>query len=154
MNKFTAAHRTLPFNSMVRVTNLDNGKSTVVRITDRGPFVENRIIDLSKAAAQALDAIGPGVIPVKLEVLSGGDPFSGFFTVQVGAFRDRDNADRLRERLNAEYAPVFIQQVDLENGMFYRVRVGKISGEPRAQKLSDKLREKEGFKPMVVRLDE
>ena len=154
MNKFTAAHRTLPFNSMVRVTNLDNGKSTVVRITDRGPFVENRIIDLSKAAAQALDAIGPGVIPVKLEVLSGGDPLSGFFTVQVGAFKDRDNADRLRDRLNGEYAPVFIQQVDLENGMFYRVRVGKISGEPRAQKLSDELREKEGFKPMVVRLDE
>lgn len=154
MNKFTAAHRTLPFNSMVRVTNLDNGKSTVVRITDRGPFVDNRIIDLSKAAAQALDAIGPGVIPVKLEVLSGGDPLSGFFTVQVGAFKDRDNADRLRDRLNGEYAPVFVQQVDLENGMFYRVRVGKISGEPRAQKLSEELREKEGFKPMVVRLDE
>lgn len=153
MNKFTAAHRTLPFNSMVRVTNLDNGKSTVVRITDRGPFVDNRIIDLSKAAAEALDAIGPGVIPVKLEVLSGGDPLSGFFTVQVGAFKDRDNADRLRERLNGEYSPVFIQQVDLENGMFYRVRVGKISGEPRAQKLSDELREKEGFRPMVVRLD-
>ena len=154
MNKFTAAHRTLPFNSMVRVTNLDNGKSTVVRITDRGPFVDNRIIDLSKAAAEALDAIGPGVIPVKLEVLSGGDPLSGFFTVQVGAFKDRDNADRLRERLSAEYSPVFIQQVDLEKGMFYRVRVGKVSGEPGAQKLSDELREKEGFKPMVVRLDD
>ena len=154
MNKFTAAHRTLPFNSIVRVTNLNNGKSTVVRITDRGPFVENRIIDLSKAAAQALDAIGPGVIPVKLQVLSGGDPQSGFFTVQVGAFKDRDNADRLRDKLRGEYSPVFIQQVDLESGLFYRVRVGKVSGEPGAQKLSDELREKDGFRPMVVRLDQ
>jgi rare lipoprotein A len=154
MYKLTAAHRTLPFNSMVRVTNLNNGKSTVVRITDRGPFVNNRIIDLSLAAARELDAVGPGVIPVRLEVLSGGDPFSGFFTVQVGAFKDPKNADRLRDRLSAQYSPVFIQQADLDDGLYYRVRVGRVSGEQSAQKLSEELREKEGFKPMVVRLDD
>lgn len=154
MYKMTAAHRTLPFNSMVRVTNLNNGKSAVVRITDRGPFVDNRIIDLSLAAARQLDAVGPGVIPVRLEVLSGGDPYSGYFTVQVGAFKDPNNADRLRDRLSAQYSPVFIQQVTLEDGAYYRVRVGRVSGEQSAQKLSDELREREGFKPMVVRLDD
>lgn len=69
MHKFTAAHRTLPFNTVVRVTNLQNGRSAVVRINDRGPFVENRIIDLSFAAAREMDAIGPGVVPVRLEIL-------------------------------------------------------------------------------------
>jgi len=154
MNKMTAAHRTLPFNSMVRVTNLNNGKSTVVRITDRGPFVDNRIIDLSRAAAQEIESIGPGVVPVRIEVLSGPDPFSGYFTVQVGAFKDKGNADRLKERLSATYTPVFIQQVSLDDGDFYRVRVGRVSGEDEAQKLGDVLRAKEGFKPMILRLDE
>jgi rare lipoprotein A len=155
MHKLTAAHRTLPFETVVRVTNLNNGKSTVVRITDRGPFVDNRIIDLSMAAAREIDSIGPGVVPVRLEILSPGiDPTSGFFTVQVGAFRDRGNAERLRERLNAEYSPIFIQQYDSPDGLFYRVRVGKVPGENAAQNFGEKLRNREGFKTMVVRLDE
>jgi len=154
MYKLTAAHRTLPFNSMVRVTNLSNGKTTTVRITDRGPFVDNRIIDLSLAAAREIESVGPGVVPVRIEVISGGDPFSGFFTVQVGAFKDRGNAERLKERLSASYSPIFIQDVKLEEGSFYRVRVGRISGEQQAQRLGDELRAKEGFSPMVLRLDE
>ena len=154
MNKLTAAHRTMAFNTMVRVTNLSNGKTVVVRITDRGPFVENRIIDLSRAAAQAIESIGPGVVPVRLEVISGGDPTGGFFTVQVGAFKDLGNAQRLRDRLNALYPPAFIQQVQLEEGTFYRVRVGKVSGEQSAERFADQLKSKEGFHSMVVRLDE
>jgi len=154
MNKLTAAHRTLPFESMVRVTNLNNGKSTTVRITDRGPFVDNRIIDLSRAAAQEIESIGPGVVPVRIEVLSGPDPYSGFFTVQVGAFKERGNADRLKERLSAAYSPIFIQQAVLDEGIFYRVRVGRVSGEADAQKLKDVLRDREGFSPMMLRLDE
>src|SRR5271156_340300 len=71
MYKLTAAHRTLPFDTMVRVTNLSNGKFAVVRITDRGPFVDNRIIDLSFAAAQQIESIGPGGVPIKLEVICG-----------------------------------------------------------------------------------
>ena len=155
MYKLTAAHRTLPFETKVRVTNVGNGKSTVVRITDRGPFVDNRIIDLSLAAAREIESVGPGVVPVRVEVLSPGvDPTSGFFTVQVGAFRDRDNAERLRERLNASYSPIFIQQYDSPDGIFYRVRVGKISGEDAAQQFGQQLRDREGFTPMVLRLDE
>lgn len=155
MNKLTAAHRTLPFDTLVRVTNLNNGKSTTVRITDRGPFVENRIIDLSLAAAREIESVGPGVVPVRVEVITPGvDVNGGFFTVQVGAFRDPTNAQRLRERLTASYSPIFIQQFDSPDGLYYRVRVGKVSGEDAARQLGDQLRQREGFTPFVVRLDE
>src|ERR1700757_2014671 len=147
MYKLTAAHRTLPFDTTVRVTNLNNGKSTTVCITDRGPFVENRIIDLSLAAAREIDSVGPGVVPVRLEVLGNVDVTAGYFTVQVGAFRDRGNAERLRERLSGSYSPIFIQQYDSPDGTFYRVRVGKISGEDAAHGFGEQLRSKEGFAP-------
>jgi len=154
MYKLTAAHRTLPFDTMVRVTNLSNGKSTTVRITDRGPFVDNRIIDLSQAAAREIESIGPGVVHVRLEVLGNVDPTAGYFTIQVGAFRDRANAERLKARLNPEYSPIFIQQYDTTDGPFYRVRVGKISGEDSAHQLGEQLHNKEGFTTFVMRLDE
>jgi rare lipoprotein A len=155
MYKLTAAHRTLPFETMVLVTNLNNGKSTTVRITDRGPFVDNRIIDLSLAAAREIESIGPGVVPVRVEVLTPGiDPTGGFFTVQVGAFRDQANAQRLRDRLNLSYSPIFIQQYDSPDGTFYRVRVGKVTGEDAARQFGEQLRGREGFTPFVVRLDE
>jgi peptidoglycan lytic transglycosylase len=155
MHKLTAAHRTLPFDTVVRVTNLSNGKSTVVRITDRGPFVDNRIIDLSMAAAGEIDSIGAGVVPVRLEILSAGIvPTAGFFTVQIGAFRDRSNAESLRDRLTASYSPIFIQRYDSPDGVFYRVRVGKVSGEDAARQLGEQLRSRERFTPLVVRLDE
>jgi len=159
MYKLTAAHRTLPFDSMVRVTNVSNGKSAVVRITDRGPFVENRIIDLSFAAAQQIESVGPGVVPIRLEVISaagGGtvDVTAGFFTVQVGAFRERGNAERLRERLSGSYSPIYIQTYDSPDGTFYRVRVGKISGEDAARQYASGLHTREGFTTFVMRLDE
>jgi rare lipoprotein A len=155
MYKLTAAHRTLPFETIVRVTNVNNGKSTVVRITDRGPFVVNRIIDLSFAAAQQIESIGPGVVPIRLEVISGTvDPTAGFFTVQVGAFRERANAERLRDRLSVSYSPIYIQNYDSPDGTFYRVRVGKIPGEDAAHQYAAQLRASDGFTTFVVRLDE
>src|SRR5207244_8605957 len=81
MYKLTAAHRTLPFESLVRVTNLTNGRISEVRITDRGPFVENRILDVSFAAAKELDMVTMGVAPVRLELLGGSRPLEGSFTV-------------------------------------------------------------------------
>lgn len=74
MNQMTAAHQTLPFNTRVRVINLSNGKSVEVRINDRGPFKDNRIIDLSFAAAKSLEMIGPGTAKVRLEVIELGGP--------------------------------------------------------------------------------
>ena len=155
MNKLTAAHRTLPFETMVRVTNERNGKSTVVRITDRGPFVNTRIIDLYYAAAREIDSVGPGVVSVRLEVLSAGiNPEAGFFTIQVGSFRERANAEQLRERLSATYSPTFVKRYDTSSGAFYRVRVGKVSGEEAAKEFGERLRSREGVTPMVIRLDD
>jgi cell division septation protein DedD len=92
---------------------------------------------------------------VRVEVLTQGiDPTGGFFTVQVGAFRDPGNAERLRDRLNLSYSPIFIQQYDSPDGLYYRVRVGKIAGEDAAHQLGEQLRSREGFTPFVVRLDD
>jgi rare lipoprotein A len=154
MYQFTAAHRTLPFNSVVRVTNLNNGKRTEVRITDRGPFVANRIIDVSLSAAQALDLVGPGTAPVRLEMVGGPNPTAGFFTVQVGAFQVQENAERLREYLSARYAPIVIQTLDSPKGPFYRVRVGRVPSEDAAQQLAEQLHNTEQLTTFVVRLDE
>lgn len=154
MYQLTAAHRTLPFGAIVRVTNLINGQQTEVRINDRGPFVAGRIIDLSLAAAQAIGLVGPGTGRVRLELVSGPNPFVGFFAAQVGAFQVRENAERLRENLAARYAPVSIQLYDSANGLFYRVRVGRVPSQEAAQQLADQLRSEEQLQPFVVRLDE
>ncbi len=107
MNTMVAAHRTLPFGSMVRVTNLSNGLSADVRIIDRGPFVGDRILDLAFAAAQSIDMVRPGTAMVRIELLSGPSPAGGEFTVQIGAFTDSANAQRLRDRLLGELSAHF-----------------------------------------------
>src|SRR6185312_3530350 len=106
METMVAAHRTLPFQTMVRVRNVKNDKTVDVRIIDRGPFVNGRIIDLSHAAARAIDLIGPGFGPVELTILSTTASAAGGvaqFGVQVGAFREHANADRMQERMAKEY---------------------------------------------------
>jgi rare lipoprotein A len=156
MNHMVAAHRTLPFGSMVRVVNLDNGRETEVRIIDRGPFVDGRIIDLSFAAARSVDMVGAGIARVRVELLSvaGAPAVAGNFTVQVGAFLQRDNAERLRERLQARYEPVFIQAFDAPNGYFFRVRVGRVPSQQGAEQLAAQLARRESVRTFVVRLDE
>jgi rare lipoprotein A len=154
MHQFTAAHRTLPFGAVVRVTNLRNGKQTEVRINDRGPFVANRVIDLSLSAAQAIDMVGTGTAPVRLEMISGSNPFVGFFGVQVGAFQLQENAERLQARLAASYSPVNIVLYDSPNGLFYRVRVGRLPTESAARQLADQLRSNGQLTTFVVRLDD
>ena len=105
MEKLTAAHRTLPFGTWVRVVNLNNGKTVDVRIIDRGPFVDNRIIDLSHAAAVAIALIGPGVAPVRLDILSLPASTENWYGVQAGAFLDSDRAERLRASLERDSVP-------------------------------------------------
>jgi rare lipoprotein A len=153
MHAFTAAHRTLPFGSLVRVTNLRNGLQTEVRINDRGPFVANRIIDLSLSAAQAIQMVGPGTAQVRLEVISGPNSTQGFFGVQVGAFANQENAERLRAQLATRYSPVTVAVYDSPNGTFYRVRVGRLPTEDAAHQLADQLHANEQFTTFVVRLD-
>ena len=105
MNAMTAAHRTLPLGSIVRVTNLKTGDSALVRITDRGPFIRGRIIDLSLAAAKKVDVWRPGVAKVRLEVLELPAPMDegGRWAVQIGAFEDQAAADRMADRLSRRY---------------------------------------------------
>jgi rare lipoprotein A len=139
MYKMTAAHRTLPFGTQVRVHDLDNGHDVDVRINDRGPFVEGRIIDLSYAAAQAMGM--PGLARVRLEILGLGTTAEpAVFAVQIGAFRDPANADRLKARIEASYGPVAIQSFDRGDGLFYRVRVGHENSEAAARALAEKIR--------------
>ena len=141
MYDMTAAHRTLPFGTQVRVHDLENGRDVTVRINDRGPFVEGRIIDLSYAAAQAMGMAGAGVARVRLEILGvGSTEEPAVFAVQVGAFRDPANAERLKALIEASYGPVVIQSFDRGDGLFHRVRVGHESTEGAAHELAAKLR--------------
>src|SRR5439155_4419968 len=119
----TAAHRTLPFNTMVRVTNKSNGREVDVRINDRGPFIDGRVIDLSLRAAREIDLVGPGVAPVKLKVLKQGEVATvrSIFAVQVGAFQNRRAADDLKQKLEKKYPSVIVQ----EDKALYRVRIGE-----------------------------
>jgi rare lipoprotein A len=105
MHALTAAHRTLPLGSVVRVTNLKTGHSVVVRITDRGPFIQGRILDLSEAAARKTDVYLAGVAMVRLDVLHAPVPLNsgGRWAVQIGAFEKEHAADRLADRLSHKY---------------------------------------------------
>jgi rare lipoprotein A len=157
MYAMTAAHRTLPFGTQVRVHDLENNRDVLVRINDRGPFVEGRIIDLSFASAQAMGM--PATALVRLELLgfaSSGtiEAGPGVFAVQVGAFQDRRNAELLKQAIERRFAPVLIQTFDRGDAIFYRVRVGRESSEERATELARQLRQA-GFatQTFVVRLD-
>lgn len=154
MEKMTAAHRTLPFDTWVEVRNLDNGRSTRVRITDRGPFVDGRIIDLSRAAARALAMIGPGTARVRLTVVSqpAATAAEGWYSVQVGAFRDRTNAERLCREMREQYGDARLAPRDGEP-VVWRVLVGREPALERAAALAERLRARFGA-AFVVRLDE
>ena len=140
MYDLTAAHKTLPFGTYVRVANPANGKSVDVRINDRGPFVRDRIIDLSYTAAQRIDMVGPGTARVIVTALGAPAPnqiagqrpryvpidyYSGNFTFQVGAFTEQDNARRLVARLDPLYQNAHMVSFFDGRRTFYRVRVGR-----------------------------
>ncbi len=155
MEKMTAAHRTLPFDTWVRVYDLDNSRTTEVRITDRGPFVGGRIIDVSHAAARELELIGPGVARVRIEVIrSPANAAQGLFAVQVGAFRDRANAERLRDRMEARYGSARLLE-RAENPSVWRVLVGAETTEDGANRLAERIRQDsvEKTPAFVVRID-
>ncbi|MCL2295338.1 MAG: septal ring lytic transglycosylase RlpA family protein [Spirochaetes bacterium] len=116
--KFTAAHKTLPFDSIVRVKNLENNKTTVVRINDRGPFIEGRIIDLSYAAARDIDMVEKGIVKVAIEIIEGdaSRAVNYVYRIQIGAYRDIKNAQNMVSRLSANGFNPSIEQA--ENGIF------------------------------------
>lgn len=154
MNQMTAAHRTLPFGAIVRVTNLDNRKTVSVRINDRGPFVEGRIIDLSRAAAREIGLIGPGTARVRIELTGYADPDQlkqpPLFTIQAGAFADRASAERFRDRLRRQYEPVDIVASLTPPGT-YRIFVGRFGEQREAEAAAGEMR-REVKEVFVVRI--
>ena len=154
METLVAAHRTLPFNTWVRVTNMNNSKNVEVRIIDRGPFVDGRIIDLSHAAAQAVDMIGTGIAQVRVEVIAAPqNPEQAIFGVQVGAFQNRANADRMVSDMQARYgsAKLIGRQ---GNATSWRVIVGRENTTEGAEGLAVKIRSAENLpQAFVVRVD-
>jgi rare lipoprotein A len=155
MEKMTAAHRTLPFNTWVRVYDLDNNKTTEVRIIDRGPFIDGRIIDLSHAAAREIEMIGPGVAKVRIEVIrTPPNVTPAVFGVQVGAFRNKENAETLRKRMAGRYGAASLVQRNDTPGL-WRVLVGAEPTEQAAAELAARIRQDSVEKStgFVVRID-
>ncbi len=143
MNDLTAAHRTLPFNTLLRVENLDNGKSVVVRINDRGPYVGNRIIDLSRKAAREIEMIGTGTARVALYLIREGDrPVTAqnvssreTFTVQIASFNRETDAKRESGIVSGSR----VEKVTIGNNTVYRVYYGTYQNVNEARAARDRL---------------
>jgi rare lipoprotein A len=152
MCQFSAAHKTLPIPSYVRVTRLDTGQSVIVRVNDRGPFHDGRIIDLSFAAASKLGINKTGTAKVEVEAISAGEPMPAVVQtvttadesknyLQVASFSSEDNAKNLKDRLqDADINQVFIQKQRLDGNPLWRVRIGPL-GEVEMRSIQDKLQE-------------
>ncbi len=161
MHDMTAAHKTLPLPTYVRVKNLTNGKSVVVKVNDRGPFVGSRIIDLSYAAAQKLGVTGPGTAEVEIAAVTTATESSRPVVrpipltdnkaadiplfIQIGSFGSELNAQNMiRELKAANEQAVSVSQLETATGLFYRVRVGPLYGVDEANAVVLRLNKK-GF---------
>ena len=170
MNRKTAAHKTLPFDTYVKVLNLENNESTIVRINDRGPFVKGRIIDLSYGAAKEIHMAVQGLADVKVialgkeigesesenestPLLDIKDFETGEFTVQVGAFQDGNNAFNLAERLKVifDYVNV-IKHVDKNNNTIFRLHVSKSDTLVKAEEIEKRLEDMGFTEAFIVRI--
>lgn len=150
-NGLSAAHRTLPLGTVIRVTNLDNSKSINVRINNRGPFIKNRFLELSYGAARELGFVAQGTARVMIETLDVLHD-TGLYSVQAAAFIEEENARILKERLNKKFDMVRIVPYETNIALFYSVRVGAYASEARAEQVAGKLT-LEGLEPLVVRKD-
>jgi rare lipoprotein A len=154
MNAMTAAHRTLPLGSIVRVTNLKTGHTALVRITDRGPFIPGRVLDLSLAAARKIDVYLPGIAEVKVEVMQTPAPLDigGKWAVQIGGFPDEDEAAKLADHLTRRYHTAKVQRFASPAGDWW-VRVRVLGDDrQRAQEMVAETETPEGA-VFLVRLD-
>lgn len=154
MEKLTAAHRTYPFETWVRVRNLSNNRTVDVRIQDRGPFIRGRIIDLSRAAAREIDLLGPGITKVRLTVIAPPKHIERqreLFAIQVGAFQDRARALALQEEMQRRLGAARIIERAGEITM-YRVLAGEYEDETHAEAAAIEIRSA-GATGFVVRLD-
>lgn len=149
MYQLTCAHNTLPLGTIVMVTNLENGRSLELKVNDRGPFVKDRIIDVSYAAAQMLGMWAKGTALVKVEVISPGIEPVQRFTLQVGSFADETNAQRLAEQLRKSFENVYVAIVETVTQKYHRVRVGQFETREAALVIAEKLSQM-GFNVLVT----
>ncbi len=166
MHAMTAAHKTLPLGVFVKVRNKENGRETVVRVNDRGPFVKNRVIDLSYSAAKKLGVDLKGTAPVRIEALGykaggpGGESYkapetydSGNYSVQVGAFKDQQNAKRLSEEMKKLHGYSEVRSASVNGEFFYRVQAGKFSSLHEAEEAEARFSDQGYPGSFVVSLD-
>jgi rare lipoprotein A len=149
----TAAHRTLPMNSLIKVTNVSTGQSVIVRVTDRGPFVPDRMLDLSLGSAKAIGVWRPGVARVRVEVFAAPSALDtgGRWCVQIGAFKDEKGAVKLRDQLTRKYRTANVIQFAGPTGHWVRIRPANDDRE-RAVEITKGLEPSEG-QAYLVRLD-
>ncbi len=169
MYAYTAAHKTLPLGTILKVTNPETGKSVVVKVNDRGPYVRGRDLDLSYAAAKKIGLTKKGVGKVYVEILNRSPnsikkvryskrfkraPKKGPFTVQVGAFTEKSQAYKLKYLLSERYDTiVFVQRTEKNGKIYYRVRVGRFFSLRKATSVAEKLAQ-EGYPVMILSLEE
>lgn len=154
MKELTAAHRTLPFNTMVRVENQDNGRSVTVRVNDRGPYAKNRIIDLSNAAAEKLDMVGPGTANVRLyaseDALRGSkitDLKVPHYTIQLGSYEDKASAASKAATLKGAR----VEEVQVNKSTLFRLYYGLFTDPEKAKQEQAQLKSQgwDGFVKQV-----
>ncbi|MBI4682137.1 MAG: septal ring lytic transglycosylase RlpA family protein [Nitrospirae bacterium] len=160
MYGMTCAHKTMDFGTKLRVTNPDTNKAIDVIVNDRGPFIWGRDLDLSYGAAREIGLANKGVGPVKIEYL-GRDmryakrmPFEPFvssaqLTIQIGAFVEQSNADRLKKGLEFKYNNVYITTALVNGQKFFRVRIGKFNDYDKAYAVAEKLAD-EGYTALIM----
>ena len=149
MYQLTCAHNTLPLGTIVMVTNLENGRSLELKVNDRGPFVKERILDVSYAASQMLGMWEKGTALVKVEVIVPGIEPVQRFTLQIGSFADESNAQKLAEQLRKYFENVYVTTLETLTQKYHRVRVGQFETRDAAWVIAEKLSQM-GFKVLVT----
>jgi rare lipoprotein A len=162
MHGLSAAHRSLPFGTRLKVTNPESGQSSIVTVNDRGPFVRGRQLDLSYGAAKEIGLIGAGVGRVAVEVLDRDVSYrkvvreeasrvaaGGLFAIQFGAFREPENAARLKRALDLETTGVMISRVAVDGAVYHRVRIGPFASREDARSRARTFAD-EGYETAIV----
>ncbi len=155
MYQLTAAHREIPLGSWVEVINLTNGRSLTVRINDRGPFVDGRIIDLSYASAQLLGVVGPGVVPVRVRLTRAPAQTRGpaRYSVQVASFIIESNALTLKAELEQKVPGVYLTTAQIDGEVYHRIRVGRFVSHAEAKAAAERLASL-GYRVVVIDTEE
>jgi len=164
MHANTCAHKEYPFGTKLKVTNIANNKFTECTVTDRGPFIPGRDLDLSFACAKEIELIGPGTGKVKTEYLGRDMRYikyikyspaagNGVFTIQIGSYKDLSNATRMKASLEFKYSKVYIMETEINGSNYYRVRVGKFNTKDDAYTLAKTLAD-EGYNTLIMPYEE